>query len=89
MDNAIPDSFAVHLIYRLKADSAEKEIVGWLTKETGGFVCIQNDRTLETVEASAGSGKGTSIPVSWIQEICVLEKGEKIDPASLFNHSLP
>ena len=89
MDKAILDSLAVYVVYRLKADSAEQEIVGWLTKETGGSVCIQNDRTLETVETSAGSGKGTSIPLSWIQEIRVLEKGEKIDPGSLFNNRLP
>ena len=89
MDTAIPDSLAVHVVYRFNPDSAEQEIVGWLTKETGGSVCIQNDRTLETSETSSGSGKGTSIPLSWIQEICVLEKGEKIDPGSLFNNRLP
>ena len=89
MDKAILDSLAVYVVYRLKADSAEQEIVGWLTKETGGSVCIQNDRTLETSKNSNGSGKGTFIAISWIQEICVLEKGEKIDPGSLFNNRLP
>ena len=85
MSLAIPDPLAVYVVYQFEADSAKRETVGWLTKETCGSVCIQNDRTLETSKTSSGSGNATLIPLSWIQEIRVLEKGEKIDPGSLFN----
>jgi hypothetical protein len=85
MSLAIPDRIAVYVVYQVKTGSAKRETVGWLTKETGSSVCIQNDRTLETSKTSSGSGNATLIPLSWIQEIRVLEKGEKIDPGSLFN----
>ena len=65
------------LIKELYPNSAERETMGWLTKEVGGFVCIEKDRTIETPQISYGSGKGTFIAVSWIQEIRVLEKGEE------------
>lgn len=95
MTRAISGRLAVYVLYKdplieeLDPNLAKRETVGWLTKETGGFVCIQNDRTLETSKTPNGSGKGTFVAINWIQEIRILEKGEKIDPASLFNHSLP
>jgi hypothetical protein len=64
MSLAVPDRLAVYVVYQLKSDSAKREAVGWLTKETGGSVCIQNDRTLETSETSSGSGNATLIPLS-------------------------
>jgi hypothetical protein len=94
MTKAISDRLVVYIQYNdplveeLYPNFAKRETVGWLTKETGGFVCIQNDRTLETSNSSHGSGKGTFIAISWIQEIRVLETGEKIDPGSLFYYNL-
>ena len=87
MSLAIPD-LAVYVVYQLKSDSAKRETMGWLTKETGGSVCIQHDRTIETFKTSSRSGKGTLVPMRYIQEIRVLEKGEKIDPGSLFDNRL-
>jgi hypothetical protein len=95
MKKPIPNRLAVYVSYRdpllegLNPNSAKRETMGWLTKETAGFVCIENDRTIETPQTSSGSGEGTFIAISWIQEIRVLEKGEKIEPGSLFNSSLP
>ena len=94
MKKAISDRLVVYVLYKdplieeLYPDFAKRETMGWLTKETGGFVCIQNDRTIETSKNSNGSGKGTFIAISWIQEIRILEKGEKIDPKSFFTHIL-
>jgi hypothetical protein len=64
MDKAIPNSLAVYAIYGLNPVSAEQETMGWLTIKISGSVCNQNLRTLETVETSDRSGKGTSIPLS-------------------------
>ena len=90
MNTAIPTSgSAVYIIYRISSDSANRETVGWLTKETGGSICIQNDRTIETSKNASGSGKGTLLKISWIKELYVLEKGEKINPGSLRINSLP
>jgi hypothetical protein len=94
MTEAISKRLAVYIKYKdplveeLYPKHAKRETMGWLTKETGGFVCVQNDRTLETSKTSNGSGKGTFIAISWIQEIRVLQKGEKIDAGNLYSNNL-
>ena len=94
MSFAFPNRLAVYIIYKdplvdeLYPDYAKRETMGWLSKEIGGFVCIHNDRTLETPNTSHGSGHCTFVSVNWIEEVWSLEKGEKIDLKNLFKHKL-
>jgi hypothetical protein len=95
MVKVTPDRLAVYVCYTdpilvgLDPNSAKRETMGWLIKKIGGSICIENDRTIVTPQTSNGSGEGIFIAISWIQEIRVLEKGEKIQPGSLFNNGLP
>jgi hypothetical protein len=65
-----------HVLYRDEAqplkDAAECETVGWLTQETGDLLCIQHDRTIESIKYSSGKASGLVLLKSCILEIRAL-----------------
>ncbi len=82
MTQAIPKGSVVyirykdHVLYRNEAqplkDAAECETVGWLTQETGDLLCIQHDRTIESIKYSSGTASGLVLLKSCILEIRAL-----------------
>ena len=50
-------------------EPAERETIGWLTKDEKGLVCIENDRSLDKLPYSSGSGSGLVLLKSCIIEI--------------------
>jgi len=79
MDKAIPKGSAVYVRYKDHvlfkntfkpiADVAERETLGWLTQETNELLCIQNDRTVESLQHSSGTASGLILLKSCILEI--------------------
>ena len=73
---------AVYVLYlepgpsKTLLDVAERETLGWLNKETGKDLYIQHVRTVASFPNSHGSANGTSIPISSIVKICVVDKRE-------------
>ncbi len=66
-----------HVIYKNilqpKAEAAERETVGWLTKQNEEIMLIENDRTLQSDEIPCGQGNGIIILKSCIIEIRLLD----------------
>ena len=62
-----------HVLYRNTPkpieEPAERETIGWLTKDEKEVVCIENDRTLDELPYSSGSGSGLVLLRSCILEI--------------------
>jgi hypothetical protein len=62
-----------HVIYKnvLKpmAEPAERETVGWLTKQNEEIMLIEHDRTIQNSEISSGQGNGIIILKNCILEI--------------------
>jgi len=82
MTQAIPKGSIVYIRYKdhvlfrnvtqpLK-DAPERETVGWLTQETGDLLCIQHDRTIESIKYSSGSASGLVLLKSCVLEIRAL-----------------
>lgn len=79
MDEAIPKGSAVyvryldHVLYKNTPKPlekpAERETIGWLTKDEKGVVYIENDRTLDKLPYSSGTGSGFVLIKSCIIEI--------------------
>ena len=79
MDEAIPKGSAVyvryldHVLYKNTPkpveEPAERETIGWLTKDEKGVVYIENDRTLDKLPYSSGTGSGFVLIKSCIIEI--------------------
>jgi hypothetical protein len=82
MGEAIPLGSAVYIRYldhvlfkntpEAVKDAAERETIGWLTQETGKLLCIQHDRTIESLQYSSGSVSGLVLLKSCILEIRAL-----------------
>jgi hypothetical protein len=62
-----------HVIYKniLKpiAEPAERETVGWLTKQNEEIMLIEHDRTIQNSEISSGQGNGIILLKNCILEI--------------------
>ena len=73
-------------------EPAERETVGWLTKDEKGVVCIENDRTLHKLPYSSGSGSGLVLLKSCIIEIRLVPIQNRAQSAGvirpLTNHPL-
>ena len=89
MDVAIPEGSVVyiryldHVLYKntpksLK-EAAERETVGWLTHENDKLLCVENDRSIDELPYSSGSGSGLVLLKSCILEIRVLPLQKKSD----------
>jgi hypothetical protein len=82
MEKAIPFGSVVYIHYldhvlfkntpETVKDAAERETIGWLTHENGKLLCIENDRTLDKLPYSSGSGSGLVLLKSCIIEIRAL-----------------
>ena len=75
MDIAIPeDGSAVYVLY---GKGQPREILGWLRK-VGDIILIENDRTIEDIKYSSGSGSAIRLPNNSIIEIrSICLKGEE------------
>jgi len=82
MSQAIPKGSVVYIRYKdhvlfqnevhIPEDAPEREAVGWLFQETGELLCIQNDRTIESISYSSGKASGLILLKSCILEIHAL-----------------
>jgi len=82
MGETIPRGSAVYIRYldhipfrnapEALANAAERETIGWLTQETGQLLCIQHDRTIESIHTSSGTASGLVLLKSRILEIRAL-----------------
>jgi hypothetical protein len=82
MTLAIPKGSVVYIRYKDHVlfrntpqpieDATEREAVGWLFDETGELLCIQNDRTIESLRYSSGTASGLILLKSCILEIRAL-----------------
>jgi hypothetical protein len=65
-----------HILYRNTPEAlenaAERETIGWLTQENKELVCIQHDRTTESLQCSRGTASGLVLLKSCILEIRAL-----------------
>ena len=87
MDVAIPEGSVVyiryldHVLYKntpnAVKEAAERETVGWLTHKNDTLLCIENDRTIEKLPYSSGSGSGLVLLKSCILEIRALRLQKK------------
>ena len=82
MGEAIPLGSAVyiryldHVLFRNTPEAlenaAERETIGWLTQENKELVCIQHDRTIESLQYAGGTATGLVLLKSCILEIRAL-----------------
>ena len=82
MGEAIPLGSAVYIRYRdhvlyrntpeALENAAERETIGWLTQENKELVCIQHDRTIESLQHEGGTATGLVILKNHILEIRAL-----------------
>jgi len=82
MNQAIPRGSIVyirykdHVLFRNAAkplkDAVERETVGWLTQENEELVCVQHDRTVESIHYSSDTASGLVLLKSCVLEIRVL-----------------
>ena len=65
-----------HVLYRntpeALEDAAERETIGWLTQENKQLVCVQHDRTIESLHYASGTASGLVLLKSHILEIRAL-----------------
>ena len=81
MDKAIPKKTLVyiryldHVLYKNTPKAvktpAERETIGWLAHENDELICLENDRTIDELPFSNGSGSGLVILKNCILEIRV------------------
>jgi len=82
MGQAIPKGSIVyirykdHVLFKNTAkpvkDIADRETIGWLTHENKEHVCVEHDRTIESLEYASGTGSGLVLLKSCILEIRAL-----------------
>ena len=64
-----------HVLYKntpkAVENAAERETIGWLAHENDQLICLENDRTLDELPYSNGSGSGLVILKNCILEIRV------------------
>ena len=54
------------------AEAAERETVGWLTKQNEEIMLIEHDRTVQSLETSSGQGNGIVILKNCVLEMRLL-----------------
>jgi hypothetical protein len=96
MDKAIPKKILVYIRYldhvlfkntqKPIETAAERETIGWLAHENDQLICLENDRTIEKLPYSNGSGSGLVLLKSCILEIRV-SKLESFSPLSLISRN--
>ena len=65
-----------HVLYRNTTEAlenaTERETTGWLTQENRELICIQHDRTIESLQYASGTASGLILLKSYILEIHAL-----------------
>jgi len=81
MTEDIPDGSPIYIRYKKETgDSVLWETMGWLTKKAGGYTFIEHTRTVESLLAPSGFGKGIIVHDSCISKKQRIEiKGEKAE----------
>ena len=79
MDEAVRKKTLIYIRYldhvlfkntpKVVKNAAERETVGWLAHENDQLLCIENDRTIDELPYSNGSGSGLVLLKSCILEI--------------------
>ena len=79
MDEAIRKKILIYIRYldhvlykntpKVLEKAAERETIGWLAHENDELICLENDRTLDELPYSNGSGSGLVLLKSCILEI--------------------
>ena len=87
MTNAAPKGSLVYIRYYV--DFIERETLGWLANEWGGWVYIHHDRSIEVPSSSSGSGKGLLLRSESITEKRLLNKGEQIETGNTISQHMP
>jgi hypothetical protein len=87
MDVAIPEGSIVYIRYldhvlykntpKAVTEATERETIGWLTHENEKLLCIENDRTIDELPYSSGSGSGLVLLKRCVLEIHALPLQEK------------
>ena len=81
MDEAIRKKILIYIRYldhvlykntpKALEKAAERETIGWLAHENDELICLENDRTLDELPYSNGSGSGLVLLKNCILEIRV------------------
>jgi len=81
MDEAIRKKILVYIRYldhvlfkntpKVLENAAERETIGWLAHENDELICLENDRTIDELPYSNGSGSGLVLLKNCILEIRV------------------
>jgi hypothetical protein len=96
MDKAIQEKPLVYIRYldhvlfkntpKPIENAAERETIGWLAHENDELICLKNDRTIDELPYSSGSGSGLVLLKSCILEIRA-SKLESFSPLSLISRN--
>ena len=96
MDEAIRKKILVYIRYldhvlfkntpKILENATERETIGWLAHENDQLICLENDRTIDELPYSNGSGSGLVLLKSCILEIRV-SKLESFSPFSLISRN--
>ena len=83
MTKAAPIGSPVYIQYYV--GYSERETLGWLANEWGGWVYIHYDKSIEVPSSSSRSGKGLLLRSESIIEKRFMIKGELIETGSSIN----
>ena len=87
MTNAAPKGSPVYIRYYV--GYSERETLGWLANEWGGWVYIHHVESIEVPSSSSGSGKGLLLRSESIIEKRLLNKGEQIETGNTISQRVP
>jgi len=89
MTQAIAEGSPVYILYTDDVDHSERETLGWLAIEWGGWVYIHHDKPIEYPGSSNESGKGMLLRSESIIEKRIINKGELIEAGSSIKNCVP
>jgi len=73
LDSAVYIRYRDHVLYRNTPEAlenaAERETMGWLTRENKELLCVQHDRTIENLQNASGTASGLVLLKSCVLEI--------------------
>ena len=76
LGSAVYIRYLDHVLFRNTPEAldnaAERETIGWLTQENKELVCIQHDRTIESLQQARGTASGLVLLRSCILEMRAL-----------------
>lgn len=76
LGSAVYIRYLDHVLFRNISEAvenvAERETIGWLTQENKELICLQHDRTIESLQHENGTASGLVLLKSCILEIRAL-----------------